>query len=52
MTNARSLVSGQLAKFAAKLLLPQTKLSVGQADIASTPRRPLTLMMLAFGVAS
>ena len=51
MTNVRSLVSGRLAKLAAKLLLPQSKVSVGQADLTSTPRRPLTLMMLAFSVA-
>ena len=50
MTNARSLVSGQLSKFAAKFLLPQAKLSVGQTGIASTQRRPFKLMTLVFGV--
>ena len=50
MTNARSLVSGQLSKFAATFLLPQAKLSVGQTSIAPTQRRPFKLMMLVFGV--
>src|SRR5678816_3809531 len=50
MTNARSLVSGQLSKFAATFLLPQAKLSVGRTSIAPTQRRPFKLMMLVFGV--
>ena len=50
MTNARSLVSGQLAKFAARFLSPQNKLTVSQTDIASPSRRPFTLTMLVTGV--
>jgi len=50
MTNARSLVSRQLAKFAARFLSPQNKLTVSQTDIASPSRRPFTLTMLVTGV--
>ena len=50
MTNARALVSGQFSKFAAKFLLSQTKLSVGQTGIASTHPHPFKLMTLVLGV--